>query len=130
MKVMLDADSCIYLMNRKPGMVPQASLHDCCISTIVLGELEYGILNSKRQSKNRERLENFLGSIGVLDVGEAEAIVYAQLRLAIAKQLIGRNDMWIAAHALALDLPLVTNNISEFSRVPNLVIDTWLESGD
>ena len=41
-------------------------------------------------------------------------------------QLMGCNDMWIAAHALALDLPLVTNNTREFSRVPGLTIDTWL----
>ena len=128
MKVMLDTDSCIYLINRRPGMTPQSVLHDCCISAIVLGELEYGILKSARPGANRERLQNFLSSVAVFDVGEAESIVYAEIRLALEKQLIGRNAMWIAAHALALELPLITNNTREFSRVPKLVIDTWLEN--
>ena len=127
MKAMLDTDSCIYLINRKPGMKPRAALHDCCISAIVLGELEYGILKSQRPEKNRERLLSFLGSIAVLPVGEAESAAYAEIRVALASQLIGRNDMWIAAHALALDLPLVTNNMREFSRVPGLTTDSWLE---
>ena len=128
MKVMLDTDSCIYLINRRPGMTPQSALHDCCISAIVLGEIEYGILKSARPGANRERLQNFLSSVAVFDIGEEESIVYAEIRLALEKQLIGRNDMWIAAHALALELPLVTNNTGEFSRVPKLVIDTWLEN--
>lgn len=126
MKVMLDTDSCIYLINRRQGMTPQAALHDCGISAVVLGELEFGILNSQKPDANRERLLNFLGSVSVLSLGEAEAMAYASIRLDMKSQLIGRNDMWIAAHALALDLPLVTNNTREFSRVPGLTINTWL----
>jgi len=126
MKVMLDTDSCIYLINRRPGMTPQAALYECCISSIVLGELEYGILKSARPEANQARLQNFLSSVAVLSIGEAESMAYAKVRLALEKQLIGRNDMWIAAHALALELPLITNNTREFSRVPKLVIDTWM----
>ena len=126
MKVMLDTGSCIYLINRRKGMVPQAALHDCGISAVVLGELEFGILNSQKADANRERLLNFLGSVSVLSLGEAEAMAYASIRLDMKSQLIGRNDMWIAAHAPALDVPLVTNNTPEFSRVPGLTINTWL----
>ncbi len=103
-------------------------MHECCISAIVLGELEYGVLNSARPEKNRERLQSLLSSIEVLEVGEAESIAYAEIRTKLASQLIGRNDMWIAAHALALDLILVTNNTREFSRVPRLVSETWLST--
>ena len=127
MKIMLDTDSCIYLINRREGMTPQARLQDCCISAIVLGELEFGILKSQRPDKNRERLQNFLSAIAVRPVGEAESMAYGKIRLALKPQLIGRNDMWIAAHAVALDLTLVTNNTREFSRIPKLVIDNWLE---
>lgn len=127
MKVMLDTDSCIYLINRRKGMTPKATLQDCGISAVVLGELEFGILNSQKPDANRARLLNFLGSVSVLSLGEAEAMAYASIRLEMKSQLIGRNDMWIAAHALALDLPLVTNNTREFSRVPGLTINTWLE---
>ena len=126
MKVMLDTDSCIYLINRRKGMTPQAALRDCGISAVVLGELKFGILNSQKPDANRERLLNFLGSVPVLSLGEAEAMAYASIRLDMKSQLIGRNDMWIAAHALALDVPLVTNNTREFSRVPGLTINTWL----
>ena len=126
MKVMLDTDSCIYLINRRKGMAPQAALHDCGISAVVLGELKFGILNSQKPDANRERLLNFLGSVSVLSLGEAEAMAYASIRLGMKSQLIGRNDMWIAAHAPALDVPLVTNNTREFSRVPGLTINTWL----
>ncbi len=127
MKVMLDTDSCIYLINRREEMIPKARLQDCCISAIVLGELEFGILKSQRPGMNRKRLQNFLSSVVVRSVGEAESIAYGEIRLALKTQLIGRNDMWIAAHAVALDLTLVTNNTHEFSRVPGLVIDNWLE---
>ncbi len=127
MKVMLDTDSCIYLINRRKGMTPQARLQDCCISAIVLGELEFGILKSQRPDMNRKRLQNFLSSVVVRPVGEAESIAYGEIRLALKTQLIGRNDMWIAAHAVSLDLTLVTNNTHEFSRVPGLVIDNWLD---
>ena len=52
--------------------------------------------------------------------------MYGQVRAQQKKQPIGPNDTWIAAHALALQLPLVTNNTREFSRVPNLITDTWM----
>ena len=52
---------------------------------------------------------------------------YAEVRLALRQgKNIGPNDLWIAAHALALDAVLVTNNESEFSRVPGLKVENWL----
>ena len=126
MKAMLDSDTCVYLMNGRPEVIAKEDLHECCISSVVMGELEYGYLNSKRKVENRARLELLLGNLTVLEVGEAEAKAYADVRLSVKKQTIGPNDLWIAAHALALDLPLVTNNTREFSRVPGLMINTWL----
>ena len=126
MKAMLDSDTCIYLMNGRPEVVAKEDLHECCISSVVMGELEYGYLNSKRKVENRAKLELLLGNLTVLEVGEAEAKAYADVRLSVKKQSIGPNDLWIAAHALALDLPLVTNNTRGFSRVPGLTINTWL----
>lgn len=126
MKAMLDSDTCIYLMNGRPEVVAKEDLHECCISSVVMGELEYGHLHSKRKVENRAKLELLLGNLTVLEVGEAEAKAYADVRLSVNKQTIGPNDLWIAAHAIALDLPLVTNNTREFSRVPGLTIDTWL----
>ena len=127
MKAMLDSDTYIYLMNGRPEVAAKEDLHECCISSVVMGELEYGHLNSKRKVENRTKLELLLGNLTVLEVGEAEAKAYADVRLSVKKQTIGPNDLWIAAHALALDLPLVTNNTREFSRVPGLTINTWLD---
>ena len=127
MKAMLDSDTCIYLMNGRPEVVAKEPLHQCCISSVVMGELEFGHLNSNRKVENRAKLELLLGNLTVVEVGEAEAKAYADVRHSVKKQTIGPNDLWIAAHAIALDLPLVTNNTREFSRVPGLAITTWLE---
>ena len=128
MQCMLDADTCIYLIKKAPGMEPQNALHDCFISAIVLGELEFGIANSqeKRRNHNRQALLDFLSAVRTLPITEDVSEMYGQLRVVLKKQPIGPNDTWIAAHALALELPLVTNNIREFSRVPDLVIETWM----
>lgn len=126
MKAMLDSDTCIYLMNGRPEVVAKEDLHECCISSVVMGELEFGYLNSKRKLTNRAKLELLLGNLTVVEVGETEAKAYADVRLSVKKKTIGPNDLWIAARAIALDLPLVTNNTREFSRVPGLTIKTWL----
>jgi len=129
MQCMLDADTCVYLIKHAPGISPKSPLQDCYISAIVLGELEYGVANSheNRREQNQQALLDFLSAVGILPVDESVSEMYGQVRAALRQQPIGPNDTWIAAHALALQLPLVTNNIREFSRVPDLVIDTWMD---
>ena len=61
-----------------------------------------------------------------IDVGVARRYGRIRADLAAVGQPIGPNDPWIAAHALALDLPLITHNIAEFGRIPELSIDTWM----
>ncbi len=85
------------------------------------------MLNSERQVENRAKLELFLGNIDIAELGESAARSYANLRLGLKQHLIGPNDLWIAAHALSLDLTLVTNNTREFARVPGLSVQTWLK---
>ena len=60
---MLDSDTCIYLMNGRPEVFAKEPLHECCISSIVLGELEFGCLKSKQKATNRARLELLLGNL-------------------------------------------------------------------
>jgi tRNA(fMet)-specific endonuclease VapC len=128
MQCMLDADTCVYLIKKAPGIKPQSALQDCFISVIVLGELEYGVANShkNRREQNRQALLDFLSAVRTLPLTEIVSEIYGQLRATLKKQPIGPNDTWIAAHALALQIPLVTNNTREFSRVPDLIIDTWM----
>ncbi|MEM7220139.1 MAG: type II toxin-antitoxin system VapC family toxin [Pseudomonadota bacterium] len=123
---MLDTDTCIYAINRRPNLTLRTPLHRCCVSSVVRGELEYGLLNSERRPTTRANLERFLGSLSIRDVTETVAVAYAHIRFALRAQPIGPTDLWIAAHAIALDLPLVTNNTREFARVPDLRVENWL----
>ena len=128
MKAMLDTNTCIYAMQRARGFAPRLPLRDCGISVVVLGELEWGVQHSVRVAENREALEHWLTAVQVVEMDIDVARRYGRIRadLAAAGQPIGPNDLWIAAHALALDLPLITHNVSEFGRIPELSIDTWM----
>jgi tRNA(fMet)-specific endonuclease VapC len=98
-----------------------------CTSIIVIAELKYGIakVGSRRLAI---QLAAILGGIDVLPFETPADVAYAELRTRLerAGRPIGGNDMLIAAHALALDLTLVTANEREFSRVPDLRIENWL----
>jgi len=99
-----------------------------CTTTIVAGELRYGII--KRASANlRSRVEKILREIPVLPLDAACADIYGKVRTELERKglSIGTNDLWIAAHALASNKILVTHNVKEFSRVENLNMENWLE---
>lgn len=131
MTVMLDSDTCIHIMKHDPRMKPKAALDECAISQIVLGELEYGVCNSptNRQQQNRQSLYDFLSAVAIHPLTNDVAALYGDVRALLRRQgaMIGPNDLWIAAHALAAGLPLVTNNAREFARVPNLSIESWMQ---
>lgn len=101
---------------------------ELCISIIVALELRFGAerIGSRRLIEQIEAAAN-LYDILPLDIGSA--VAYAQTRAALerAGTPIGPLDTFIAAHALSLDLPLVTANIREFSRVPGLRVENWLD---
>ena len=128
MKAMFDTNICIYAMTRARGFAPRLPLRDCGISVVVLGELEWGVQRSARMAENRAALEHWLTAVQVVEIDVGVARRYGRIRadLAAVGQPIGPNDLWIAAHALALDLPLLTHNIAEFGRIPELSIDTWM----
>lgn len=100
-----------------------------CTSIIVSVELRYGA--KKRGSlKLSRQIDDVLGKMTVMSFGPPAEHRYAELRVALeaAGSPIGRYDMLIAAHALALDCILVTDNEDEFRRVPGLTIENWLRS--
>jgi tRNA(fMet)-specific endonuclease VapC len=125
---MLDTNTCVYAMRGSAGFSPKLALRDCAISTIVLGELEYGVNHSQHLEKNRAALDAFLNAVQIFSLEPEAGEHYGRIRALLASegQLIGNNDMWIAAHARSLGLALITHNRSEFSRVPDLVIDSWM----
>ena len=133
MKYMLDTNTCIYIIKRKPVEViahfRQLQISQVSISSITLSELEYGVIKSSRPAQNHSALAQFLAPIEILHYGDAAAQHYGELRVYLEKQgtPIGSLDMLIAAHALSTGCILITNNVKEFERVPNLKIDNWVK---
>ncbi len=125
---MLDTDTCIFARKQTPGFAPRLPLRDCGISIVVLGELEWGVSRSRRVEENQAGLRDLLAAVQVVDLNADVARQYGRLRahLRSVGQPIGPNDLWIAAHALARDVPLITHNLAEFRRVPGLSVDTWM----
>ena len=130
MTVMLDTNTCIWVMNRDSRLAPENLRSECLISQVVLGELEFGVFNSgeNHQAQNRVALDDFLGNVLVAALSNEVAREYGRIRARLKQQgtLIGPNDLWIAAHAVCLGLPLVTANTREFMRVENLELDNWV----
>ena len=128
MKVMLDTDTCIHARKRPASFQPRLPLPDCGVSIIVVAELEWGVARSSRVEENQQGLRDFLSAVEVVDLNAEVARQYGRLRadLYAVGQPIGPNDLWIAAHALARGVPLITHNLSEFRRVPDLSVETWM----
>jgi tRNA(fMet)-specific endonuclease VapC len=107
----------------------QIDNEDVFTSVIVAGEVEFGILKY-RAFKLLRQMERIMETIDVqaLPLGSVET--YSELRVSLETrgQPIGDNDMWIAAHALSEDAILVSNNIKEFSRIPNLKVENWMQT--
>jgi tRNA(fMet)-specific endonuclease VapC len=133
MRYMLDTNTCIYLIKRKPSSVlatlQRKKIDDVCISSITLGELEYGVSKSKAPAKNKWALLEFLAPLRVLPFSDNAAAAYGRIRadMETAGTPIGPLDLLIAAHALSDDLTLVTNNIGEFRRVHSLRVENWVQ---
>jgi tRNA(fMet)-specific endonuclease VapC len=107
--------------------VKAMSTDDLAISVVTRGEIEYGLLALGAGRATVERMRGLLQRIATLPLDEQVASHFALVRnhLRAAGTPIGYNDLWIAAHALALKLTLVTHNEREFARVPGLAIETW-----
>ena len=132
MKYMLDTNMCIYAQKKVPSVVEKIRANwqsGLVISTITLAELEYGVQASAAVDKNFKALQGLLAVVDVVPFDDAVAIHYGRIRAHLRRQgtPIGTMDMLIAAHARALGIPIVTNNVREFERVPDLLIENWIE---
>ena len=126
MRLLLDSSACIAAMRDRPRGVRRRILEDgeFVVSTIVLAELESGVALSVRREASRRDLDALLEVVEVLPWTADAARHYGPLRalLQTSGEQIGPNDLLIAAHALSLELPLMTGNVREFERVPGLVV--------
>lgn len=97
------------------------------LSVITYGELIYGVEKSQFREQAMMRLAELAALMPVMDVPAQAGQVYGAIRAALAArgEMIGNSDLWIAAHAKAAGLTLVTNNEREFRRVAGLKIQNW-----
>lgn len=134
MAYLLDTDTCIYMINRRPGYerilerMDGLRYGDVLLSTVSLAELWYGVARSGQRGRNRDRLERFLARFEAraFDAGAAAAYGPIRAELAAAGTPIGPLDTLLAAHALSLGATMVTNNLREFSRVAGLTLENWI----
>ena len=133
LRYLLDTNIVIYVLKRRPPEVLSvfnANASRMGISSITLAELIHGAEKSTRISENLSVVEDFCSRLEVLPYTSKAAQHYGAIRAGLEKlgQPIGVNDIHIAAHARSEGLVLVTNNVSEFKRVPALELENWVGS--
>jgi tRNA(fMet)-specific endonuclease VapC len=132
-RYLLDTNIVIYVRRRRPPQVlsrfEKLEPGEAALSVITYGELLYGLEKSASPTEGLQQLEELAYVIPVLPLPAEAARTYGAIRAKLETngEMIGHNDLWIAAHANAADLILVTNNEREFCRVPGLRIENWIE---
>lgn len=128
---LLDTNICIYIAKQRPASVEERfsrlAAGSVCMSIVTYGELRYGAEKSIRSKEALSALQQLATLIPVRAMEPGAGECYGRLRLVLERDgvPIGSNDLWIASHALALELTLVSNNTREFERVPGLRLENW-----
>lgn len=131
-RYLLDTNICIYIAKQRPLSVLQRfeclDVGDIAMSMVTYSELLYGAEKSQYKKQTTEKLEELASLITPLPLSVDVGKYYASIRADLERQgkLIGNNDLWIAAHAMALNTTLVTNNVKEFTRVQDLKVENWI----
>jgi tRNA(fMet)-specific endonuclease VapC len=129
---LLDSNICIYIINSRSANVvnriKEFTPPEIKLSSISIAELEYGVSKSTDREKNRQALLHFASAFDIIEFNDNDAEIYGLIRADLEKrgQIVGPYDMQIAAQAITRNLILVTNNIKEFIRIPNLKIENWV----
>ena len=132
-RYLLDTNTCIYIHRQRPAEVlvrfRRLKVGEAAVSTITYGELLFGAEKSTGREKALEIVGDFISVVRVLPLIPEIARTYGAIRALLESkgQPIGANDLWIAAHAKAMNLTLVTNNAREFDRVPGLKVQNWID---
>jgi tRNA(fMet)-specific endonuclease VapC len=133
LRYLLDTNICIYIAKQKPVSVlskfEQMDVGSVAMSIITYGELFYGAQKSHRPKQTTALLQELISLIPPLPLPIKAAEYYGEIRSSLEKKgkPIGNNDLWIASHALAMELIMVTNNKKEFVRIPRLQIENWVD---
>jgi tRNA(fMet)-specific endonuclease VapC len=133
MRFLLDTNIVSDLMRNPRGRVAarvaEVAEDSVCTSIIVAAELRYGAAKKGSADLSR-RVEAVLETFDVIALKPPVDVIYAELRARLEKagRPVGANDLFVAAHALALGCTLVTGNDREFSRVRDLPLENWLRA--
>jgi len=132
LRYLLDTNIVIYVLKQRPIEVLSSfntNATRMAISSITLAELLHGAEKSSRINENLNTIEDFCSRLDVLPYGIKAARHYGAIRAFLEKrgESIGINDLHIAGHARSEGLVLVTNNVSEFARVPGLDVENWVQ---
>lgn len=129
---MLDTNICIYVLKNHSDELRHKfkAIKDLCISSVTYGELCFGIENGNGNMKKARwnQLNLFTKRLAIHSWDEDAAKHYGSIRALLKTQgtPIGNNDLLIASHARSINAVLVTNNVREFTRVPDLSIENWV----
>jgi tRNA(fMet)-specific endonuclease VapC len=129
-RYMLDTNICIYLMKNQPEQVAKrfaaCFVGDVVMSAITFAELEFGVAVSPNRARERRNLAALAEDILVVPFDTAAASAYGPVREATRERKKDHLDKLIAAHALSLDVVLVTNHERDFAAYPRLRVENWL----
>jgi tRNA(fMet)-specific endonuclease VapC len=131
-RFMLDTNICIYLMKNQPEQVArrfaECYLGDVVISAVTFAELEFGVEVSSDPERERRNLDALIEDIPVVPFDQLAARAYGPVRVVSRDRKRDQLDKMIVAHAIALNVILVTNNQKDFTIYPTLRTENWLET--
>jgi len=135
MKILLDTNICIYLINKKNENVLKKfdfyKTGEIGISSISYSELIFGAYKSSRVQQNLDALNEFILPLEIVPFDDEAGFSYGRIRALLEKKgvLIGPMDLLIGSHAISMKIPIVTNNEREFIKIPELQIINWVKNG-
>ena len=129
---MLDTNMLIYIIKHKPESVITHFMkykpQQIGISSIVYAEMMYGVYNSEHTQRNLAAFHALVDNLSLIDFDSKAASLYGQHKARLRKigQLISDNDLLIGCHALALGVPLISNNIREYHLIAGVKFENWI----
>lgn len=131
-RYLLDTNICIYIAKYNPPSVrerfTQHAANELAMSVITLGELRFGAEKSQAKDRAMTVIDELTNLMNIEALTDEVTGHYGDIRAALQKsgQIIGNNDLWLAAHARSQGWVLVTNNEKEFLRVDGLQVENWV----